>query len=114
MKLFILPFLATLLVVTLGDAIGSVPRNPLPNASNWTRFNLSGHPLTIPEHVTHHPEPDLAWYKEKPEPADDVVWKRYMCKGSKLVAQISWSDFDVAQALPIPQKTVQSPYMLGE
>lgn len=114
MKLCIFISLVTLFDAILSNTIDSVPVNRLGNASITARLNLASlPPLASPGHFAHHPQPDLAWYKEKPAPADDVVWKRYVCKGSNLVAQMLWSDFDVAQALPVPQDTVQSPYMLG-
>jgi hypothetical protein len=49
-----------------------------------------------------------------PEPASDEDWSRYLCKGRKMMAQMSYSDHDVAQLLPTPKTTVQSPWALGE
>lgn len=46
------------------------------------------------------------------EPADDATWNRYVCKGRKMLAQMSYSDFDVGQMLPGPANTAESPWRL--
>ncbi|KAF1917347.1 hypothetical protein BDU57DRAFT_546645 [Ampelomyces quisqualis] len=42
--------------------------------------------------------------------AADDDWNRYVRKGSKLIAQMSYSDFDAAQMFDEPKTTAQSPY----
>jgi len=50
---------------------------------------------------------------ELPEPATDAEWNTAVCKGRKMLAQMSYSDYDVAQLLPTPKDTVQSPWRHG-
>jgi hypothetical protein len=50
------------------------------------------------------------WSGPIPAPADDATWEAAKCKGRKFMAQMSYSDYDVGQMLPIPQLTAQSPF----
>jgi hypothetical protein len=47
------------------------------------------------------------WAGQPPTPAGDD-WNTAKCKGRKFMAQMSWSDFDAGQALPVPANTVES------
>jgi hypothetical protein len=53
------------------------------------------------------------WAGPPPAPASDSVWEAAKCKGRKFMAQMSYSDFDVGQILPVPQTTAQSPWYYG-
>jgi hypothetical protein len=50
------------------------------------------------------------WAGPPPAPAGDDIWNTAKCKGRKFMAQMSWSDFDAGQALPVPANTVESPW----
>jgi len=76
--------------------------------------------LTFPAHVARHryedsvvPRQERRWNGPPPAPATDDVWEKMKCKGRKFMAQMSYSDFDVGQMLPVPQNTAQSPWYLG-
>jgi hypothetical protein len=69
--------------------------------------------------VDHHdgsegPNHQRRWAGPVPAPASDDLWEKSKCKGRKFMAQMSYSDFDVGQVLPVPQNTVQSPWYFGE
>ncbi|KAH3918091.1 hypothetical protein HBH56_031810 [Parastagonospora nodorum] len=53
------------------------------------------------------------WNGPPPAPAADDVWEKMKCKGRKFMAQMSYSDFDAGQMLPVPQNTAQSPWYLA-
>jgi len=111
MRLPLLILFLSLLSLTLGDA--STPRreeplpNPPPSSTNITKLPYFSDPslLTLLS-------PETGWYGAPPAPAADDVWKRYICKGRKMIAQMSYSDYDVGRMLPNPQTTAQSPYNL--
>jgi hypothetical protein len=54
------------------------------------------------------------WAGPPPAPASDAVWESAKCKGRKFMAQMSYSDYDVGQLLPVPQTTAQSPWYYGK
>jgi hypothetical protein len=72
-----------------------------------SKLNLSIHDITGPKFAG-------AAAVAAVEPADDEVWAKAVCKGKKMVAQMSYSDFDVGQLLPVPQTTAQSPWSKGK
>jgi len=98
----------------VGDA-SHVPREDLFNGNTdlsdshtqqrLSRLNLSIHEL---------PGSQFAGTADVDEPAEDEVWEKAICKGKKMVAQMSYSDFDVGQLLPVPQTTAQSPWSKGK
>ena len=47
-------------------------------------------------------------------PASDELWASCMCKGAKGLTQMSYSDYDVGQSLPVPQPSAQSPWGFGK
>lgn len=105
MQAAIFVFLATWLQLVVSD--GSQRDDVLRNSS-FPTDNLQGSLFGT--------EPELfqvAW-DSPPAPATDSVWGNYVCKGKKMKAQMSYSDFDVAQALPVPRNTVQSPWTWGK
>jgi hypothetical protein len=64
--------------------------------------NFEGH-----RHVKTVPSPippgfQSVWDGEPPKPATGKVWKRLVCKGEKLLAQMSWSDYDVVKHVHLP------------
>jgi hypothetical protein len=99
-----------LFALVLGDAsklqINTSPED-ITNFSNSYFSNLiadhSG-PLLRPHGY------ERRWFGPPPEPVDDAMWEAAKCKGRKFMAQMSYSDFDVGQMLPIPQTTAQSPW----
>jgi hypothetical protein len=58
-------------------------------------------------------KPNAAWFKQPPPFADEATWSRAVCKGTKMMAQMSYSDYDVGQLLAEPKDSVQSPWSLG-
>jgi hypothetical protein len=70
--------------------------------------------------VDHHepgndgPKHQRRWAGPIPAPASDELWEKSKCKGRKFMAQMSYSDFDVGQVLPVPQNTAQSPWYFGK
>ncbi|KAF1915293.1 hypothetical protein BDU57DRAFT_595863 [Ampelomyces quisqualis] len=58
------------------------------------------------------PTPQRRWYTEEPipEPANDDVWTRHVRKGTRLLAEMSYSDATLAKKYSKPDNTMQSPY----
>jgi hypothetical protein len=54
------------------------------------------------------------WAGAPPAPASNDLWEKAKCKGRKFIVQMSYSDYDVGQMLPVPQNTAQSPWYFGE
>jgi len=59
-------------------------------------------------------DPNGAWWRGPPPVADDATWSKAVCKGTKMMAQMSYSDYDVGQLLPDPKDSVQSPWSIGK
>jgi hypothetical protein len=80
-----------------------------PNNSNPTTLDIN----TLPTAQV-KPIPNIHLYKRwggfPPFPAYDEAWNEAKCKGRKFMAQMSYSDYDAGQALPVPANTVQSPW----
>jgi hypothetical protein len=75
-----------------------------PNQNRSTQFFAEDEPISN----SHRHE--RRWGGFPPGPAYDDVWNAAKCKGRKFMAQMSYSDFDAGQALPVPANTVQSPW----
>ncbi|KAH5071318.1 hypothetical protein HBH96_010910 [Parastagonospora nodorum] len=71
---------------------------------------------TLGKSSTSHglPKPNAAWFKQPPPVADEATWSRAVCKGTKMMAQMSYSDYDVGQLLAEPKDSVQSPWSLAD
>jgi hypothetical protein len=68
-------------------------------------FAAQGKPVS---NETHSHE--SRWAGPPPAPATGDLGNTAKCKGRKFMAQMSWSDFDAGQALPVPANTVESPW----
>tara|TARA_R110002003_G_scaffold56_4_gene5091 strand:- start:17813 stop:18145 length:333 start_codon:yes stop_codon:yes gene_type:complete len=99
--------LITAALLTLALTAASKP--PLP---------LAHDPIALPNPILSNPDVisnslsslQRRWPGPPPPPAANAVWEAAKCKGRKFGAQMSYSDFDVGQMLPVPQNTAQSPW----
>jgi hypothetical protein len=89
--------------LTNSTNLTSSPDSSLPNLAST--FDQSGQGLLGPE---------TAWAEAPPAPADEATWKKAVCKGTKMMAQMSYSDADVAALLPVPKDTVKSKWTFGK
>jgi hypothetical protein len=108
-------FLHTLLLALLLCAFSTALNPPFDVLPYYTNANpnldlaalLSAQAEPISNDTHSH---ERRWAGPPPIPADDALWTAAKCKGRKFMAQMSWSDFDAGQTLPIPSTTVASPW----
>lgn len=106
---------ASLFALVLSDVATRDDLRPLHDISNSSATVKSDRPSYLDSLPGFdHPKPQLSWNGDPAASASDEIWKRFVCKGTKMVTQMSWSDCDVGQALPTPQSTAKSPYEVSE
>lgn len=110
MLLFFVSLLA-LLIFTVAEVPSNVPGYQLQNQRDVQMSDLYN--ANDPSNSTVHGF-ERRWFGPVPLQADDRMWNGYVCKGRKLMLQMSLSDADVAAMLPVPKATVQSAFSYGE
>jgi hypothetical protein len=106
-QLFILVLLAFATSNALKPAyLSAILQDP----ANFPNLNLSSLFHEQDESNSNYSSHERRWAGPIPAPADDATWEAAKCKGRKFMAQMSYSDYDVGQMLPIPQISVQSPF----
>ncbi|KAL6708397.1 hypothetical protein ACN47E_002660 [Coniothyrium glycines] len=109
-----LNYLAVLLASVSSAQLGRVGANAVSVPRDLTASPPADEPRVLdfeslggpPE----HPLRDLTSPLDTTAPASDDLWARCLCKGNKFLTQMSYSDYDVGQSLPVPATTAQSPW----
>jgi hypothetical protein len=104
----------TLLLSVLGEVSKDISNGTPDNFSELSNLNISTLFVDHHEPSNEGTEHQRRWTCPIPAPASDDLWEKAKCKGRKFMAQMSYSDFDVGQALPVPQNTAQSPWCFGK
>jgi hypothetical protein len=106
-------FLA-LLACVLGEALKQHFYVDSPDPTNPANLDLSAIFAAQAEPVSKPRSHQRRWGGFPPGPAGDALWNTAKCKGRKFMAQMSYSDYDAGQALPVPASTVQSPWRFSK
>jgi hypothetical protein len=109
MQLLQVVFPFVLLAGALGDISTSKSHVDSPDYSDPVALNISTL-LNAPENKILKVHLNRRWGSFPPWSAYDEAWNDAKCKGRKFMAQMSYSDYDAGQALPVPANTVQSPW----
>lgn len=110
MRLNTLLLFATWLALAIGELASHLHYDSVQNLTSLELVNETRSLTSGAEPSTPFDGPQTAGWTEKEQAADDELWKRYVCKGKALMAQMSWSDYDVGQAARPPRDTAQSPW----
>ncbi|KAH3980431.1 hypothetical protein HBH64_030150 [Parastagonospora nodorum] len=103
--------LVACITLVVGDAGHARHEKLLEKIANFPDSSFREQLQTLHSSVHHFSGPQIGGTAtELPEPATDAMWNTAVCKGRKMIAQMSYSDYDVAQLLPNPKDTVQSPW----
>jgi hypothetical protein len=104
----------TLPACVLGEALKQHFYVDSPDSTNPANLDLSAIFAAQAEPVSKPRSHQRRWGGFPPGPAGDALWNTAKCKGRKFMAQMSYSDYDAGQALPVPASTVQSPWRFSK
>jgi hypothetical protein len=107
-------FLLGLLPLVLSDISRQHFDATIPNFFELSRLNISALFADYNEPQSKASNRERRWTGAPPVPASNDLWEKAKCKGRKFMAQMSYSDYDVGQMLPVPQNTAQSTWYFGK
>jgi hypothetical protein len=110
MNFYQLLILGLLVFASIHALNPAYPSATLQDPANFPNLNLASLFHEQDEPNSNSSSHERRWAGPIPAPADDATWEAAKCKGRKFMAQMSYSDYDVGQMLPIPQISVQSPF----